>query len=202
MFLTKKQKEIFDFVREHIQEHSYAPSIDEIRLFFGLSSPATVHKHLRLLEQKGVLRRAPNQSRGLEIIDKEGAAGDYFGLSLLGTIAAGEPIEAVDLNETISIPEEFFGKENIYVLRVRGNSMIDEQIRDGDYVIVEKKETAENGEMVVALINRSEATLKKYYRQADGVIRLEPANTELKPIFVSEENLQIQGRIIGILRKY
>ena len=202
MFLTKRQKQIYDHICEYIQAHGYAPSIDEIRKAFGLSSVATVHKHLKILERKGVLRKIPNQNRGIEIVD--GGSDDEVmpELPLLGTIAAGEPIEAVQHDETLSIPEEFFSRGDTFVLKVRGNSMIDEQIRDGDYVIVEKKETAENGEMVVALLNNSEATLKKYYRQQEGTIRLEPANPDLKPIFVHERNLRIQGRIIGILRKY
>ena len=199
MFLTKRQKEVFDFVSEYIKENGYAPSIEEIRDAFGLSSVATVHKHLRFLVKKGLLHRSPNQNRGLEIVPP---ATRKRKLPLLGTIAAGEPIEAVQSNEQVTIPQELFHRKNTFVLRVRGNSMIDEQIRDGDYVIVEAKETAENGEMVVALINGADATLKKYYRQKDGSIRLEPANSELEPIIVREEDLKIQGRIVGILRKY
>jgi len=196
MFLTRKQKEIFDFVRDYIHSWGYAPSIDEIRRAFKLSSVATVHKHLRLLEQKGMIRRTPNQNRGLEIVD------DGNGLPLLGTIAAGEPIEIVRIDETADIPAELFGKGGAGVFKVRGNSMIGEQICDGDYVIVERKETAENGQMVVALINQNKTTLKKYYRQEDGRIRLEPANPAMESTIVAEKDVQIEGRIIGILRKY
>ena len=200
MFLTKRQSEVLEFVRGYISRRGYAPSIEEIRDFLGLSAVSTVHKHLRFLEEKGLLRRTRHQSRGLELVDGEGDS-DYA-LPLLGTIAAGEPMEAMEVNEHLSIPSEFFSSGSTYVLKVRGDSMIGEQIRDGDFVIVEKKETAENGEMVAALVNQSEVTLKKYFRQPDGNIRLEPSNPEMEPIIVPEKDVRVQGRVIGILRKY
>ena len=202
MFLTKRQSEVFEFVRSYLSRRGYAPSIEEIRDFLGLSAVSTVHKHLKFLEEKGLLTRTPHQSRGLELVDQDVESDSDYALPLLGTIAAGEPIEALEVKEHLSIPGEFFSSGNTYVLKVRGNSMIGEQIRDGDFVIIEKKETAENGEMVAALVNQSEVTLKKFFRQPDGNIRLEPANPDLEPIIVPEENVGVQGRVIGILRKY
>jgi repressor LexA len=202
MFLTKRQSEVFEHVKGYISRRGYAPSIEEIRDHLKLSAVSTVHKHLKFLEEKGLLRRTRHQSRGLELTDADQENGSDYALPLLGTIAAGEPIEALEVKEHLSIPGEFFSSGNTYVLKVRGNSMIGEQIRDGDFVIIEKKETAENGEMVAALVNQSEVTLKKFFRQPDGNIRLEPANPEMEPIIVPEENVRVQGRVIGILRKY
>ncbi len=148
--LTKRQREILDYLHEFIQQHGYAPSLEEIGRRFGLSSLATVHKHLTNLQEKGFIKRAWNRSRSVEMIPTR-TGGRAVELPMLGFVAAGMPIEAVASNETISVPEDFVGKKDTYVLRVRGDSMIDEQIRDGDFVVVEDRKTADNGEMVIAL---------------------------------------------------
>jgi repressor LexA len=164
MPLTKRQREILDYLNEFIQRHGYAPSLEEIGRKFSLSSLATVHKHLTNLQEKGFIKRAWNRSRSVELVPTR-AAGRAVELPMLGYVAAGMPIEAVASNETISVPEDLVGRRDTYVLRVRGNSMIDEQIRDGDFVIVEDRKTAENGEMVIALLEGRDATLKKFYRE-------------------------------------
>ena len=199
MALTRRQQEILAFVTDFVRERGYSPSLQEIADHLGLSSLATVHKHLVNLEAKGVLWRAWNRSRSLELA---GAAGGRTAeVPLLGYVAAGEPIEAVSQNASISVPEDMIGRGRTYVLRVKGASMIDEQIRDGDYVIVEDRETAENGETVVALVRNDEATLKKYYRE-NGHIRLQPANPDMAPMIFREDEVRIQGVVIGILRKF
>ena len=178
--LTKRQREILDYLNEFIQQHGYAPSLEEIGRRFGLSSLATVHKHLTNLEEKGFIKRAWNRSRSVEMVPNQ-PGGRALELPLLGYVAAGAPIEAVVGNETIAVPEDLVGKRDSYVLRVKGDSMIDEQIRDGDFVIVEDRRTADNGEMVIALLNGSDVTLKKLYRE-QGRIRLQPANPAMQPI--------------------
>jgi repressor LexA len=199
MILTRRQREILDFISEFVMERGYAPTLQEIADRFGLSSVATVHKHLVNLEAKGVLRRSWNRSRSLEVVGE--AAARAVEIPLLGYVAAGEPIEAVEDRQTISVPEDMVGRRRTYVLRVRGDSMIDEQIRDGDFVVVEDRRVAENGETVVALIRGGEATLKKFYREADR-IRLQPANPSMEPLILREEEVEIQGVVIGILRKF
>lgn len=202
MYLTKRQKEIYDFVTDYIASHGYAPSIEEIRQHFRLASVATVHKHLKFLEKKRAIRRQPHQSRSIELLPtSEFNLSRVADVPLLGTIAAGQPIEAIEVPETLSIPEEMLGRGNTYVLKVRGDSMIEEQIRDGDFVIIEERSHAEDGETVVALLHGEEATLKKFYRDA-GKVRLQPANPELQPIVVEAEDVRIQGIVIGLLRKY
>jgi len=198
--LTKRQREILDFLRDFIQQHGYAPSLEEIGQRFGLSSLATVHKHLTNLQEKGFIRRAWNRSRSVELVPSR-TGGRAVELPLLGYVAAGAPIEAIAGNETISVPEDFVGKRDTYVLRVRGDSMIDEQIRDGDYVIVEDRKTAENGEMVVALLHGSDVTLKKFYRE-NGHVRLQPANPAMKPLVLAADEVVVQGVVIGVMRRY
>jgi repressor LexA len=200
MALTKRQKEIYDYVRDFIEARGYSPSLQEIGQHFGLSAVATVHKHVSNLVEKGLLRRGRNQNRSLEVI----ASGPPVGvrdLPLFGYVAAGQPIEAVAAAERIPVPEVLAGKGRTYVLRVRGDSMIDEQIRDGDFVIVEDRNSAVDGEMVIALLHGDEVTLKKLYRER-GCVRLQPANSEMAPIFVHEDNLRIQGVVIGLMRRY
>lgn len=177
----------------------YAPSIMEICKQFGLSSPATVHKHLSHLEEKGLIRRQHNLSRSIELTEEPKSA-RQMEYPLLGSIVAGQPIEAVENREMISMFPDTEGKD-VFVLRVNGNSMIDDHIRDGDYVIVEKRESAENGETVVALLDNECATLKRFYREKNH-IRLQPANTEMEPIIVMEGDFTIQGVVVGILRKF
>ncbi len=198
--LTKRQREILDFLAEFIQQHGYAPSLEEIGRRFGLSSLATVHKHLTNLQEKGFIKRAWNRSRSVELVPTRIGA-RAIELPLLGFVAAGSPIEAVATAESISVPEDLIGKRDTYVLRVRGDSMIDEQIRDGDYVIVEDRKTADNGEMVIALLGGSEVTLKKFYRE-NGQVRLQPANPAMQPLTMPAEQVQIQGVVVGVMRKY
>lgn len=198
--LTKRQREILDYLAEFIEKHGYAPSLEEIGHRFGLSSLATVHKHLMNLQEKGFIKRSWNRSRSLELIPAR-VGGRSVELPLLGYVAAGAPIEAVAGTETIAVPEDLVGKRETYVLRVRGDSMIDEQIRDGDFVIVEDRKTAESGEMVIALLRGSDVTLKKFYRD-NGRVRLQPANPAMQPMVVDAEQVRIQGVVIGVVRKY
>jgi repressor LexA len=198
--LTKRQREILDYLNEFIQQHGYAPSLEEIGRRFGLSSLATVHKHLTNLQEKGFIKRAWNRSRSVELVASR-VGSRSIELPLFGYVAAGMPIEAVPSAEPITVPEDFVGKRKAYVLRVRGDSMIDEQIRDGDFVIVEDRKSADNGEMVIALLGGSDVTLKKFYRD-NGRVRLQPANPSMQPIVVEPDHVQIQGVIIGVMRKY
>lgn len=200
MALTKRQKEIYDFVRDFIESKGYSPSLQEIGRHFDLSAVATVHKHVSNLVEKGLLRRGRNQNRSLEVV----ASGPPVGvreLPLYGYVAAGQPIEAISTPERFPVPEALAGKGRTYVLRVRGDSMIDEQVRDGDLVIVEERNTASDGEMVIALLHGDEVTLKKFYRER-GRVRLQPANSEMAPIFVHEDHLRIQGVVVGLMRRF
>jgi repressor LexA len=199
MYLTKRQKEILEYLKEHIRRMGYAPSIMEIGKQFKLSSPATVHKHLSHLEEKGQIRRQHNLSRSIELTEEPKSARPME-YPLLGSIVAGQPIEAVENREMISMFPDSGGKD-VFVLRVNGNSMIDDHIRDGDYVIVEKRESAENGETVVALLENESATLKRFYREKKHV-RLQPANAEMEPIIVKEGEFTIQGVVVGVMRKF
>ncbi len=198
--LTKRQREILDYLTDFIQQHGYAPSLEEVGKRFGLSSLATVHKHLTNLQDKGFIRRSWNRSRSVEVVPTR-TGGRAVELPLLGYVAAGAPIEAVVGSEAIAVPEDLVGKRETYVLKVRGDSMIDEQIRDGDFVIVEDRRTAENGEMVVALLEGSDVTLKKFYRE-NGHVRLQPANPAMAPLVVEADRVQVRGVVIGVMRKY
>jgi repressor LexA len=198
--LTKRQREILDYLNDFIQHNGYAPSLEEIGKRVNLSSLATVHKHLTNLQDKGFIKRAWNRSRSVELVPTR-LGGRAVELPLLGYVAAGAPIEAVAGSETISVPEEMVSRRDTYVLRVRGSSMIDEQIRDGDFVIVEDRKIAENGEMVIALLGGNDVTLKKFYREPNQ-IRLQPANPTMMPIMVSPDQVQIQGVVVGVLRRY
>jgi len=198
--LTKRQREILDYLGDFIQQHGYAPSLEEIGKRFNLSSLATVHKHLTNLQDKGFIKRAWNRSRSVELMPTR-MGGRAVELPLLGYVAAGAPIEAVAGTESIAVPEEMVGRRDTYVLRVRGSSMIDEQIRDGDFVIVEDRKTADNGEMVIALLGGQDVTLKKFYRD-NGRIRLQPANPVMEPIVVPPDHVQIQGVVVGVMRRY
>jgi repressor LexA len=198
--LTKRQREILDYLNEFIQQHGYAPSLEEIGRRFGLSSLATVHKHLTNLQEKGFIRRAWNRSRSVEMVATR-TGGRAVELPLLGFVAAGVPIEAVAGTETIAVPEDLVRKRESYVLRVKGDSMIDEQIRDGDFVIVEDRRTASNGEMVIAPVGGHEVTLKKFYRES-GRIRLQPANPAMQPLILEAAQVQLQGVVVGVMRRY
>lgn len=207
MALTKKQRQILDYVDSFVESNGYSPSYEEIAEHFGYNSLATVHEHLTNLEQKGFLRKNYNKSRSLEVVRADLHA-PALELPLLGQVAAGLPIEAVeDVNETVTVPHDMVRRGDNYVLRVRGDSMIDEQIRDGDYIIVNSRNTADNGEMVVALVNdgttaSGSATVKKFYREAAGRIRLQPANEMMQPMYFPADSVQIQGIVVGVIRKY
>ena len=200
MILTKRQKQILNFIEESIRDNGYAPSLDEISRHFELHSISTIHKHLVNLEDKGFIKRHWNRARAIEVlpVQQKPEARD---VPLAGLIAAGEPIEAVRGNELVAVPEDMIGRREVYVLKVRGESMVDEQVRDGDYVIVENRTDPKNGEMVVALLNGENATLKKFYREKSQ-IRLQPAHPTMKPILVRDDELAIQGVVVGVMRKY
>jgi repressor LexA len=201
MHVTRRQREILDFLARFIERKGYAPTIEEIGEHFGLRSLATVHKHLTNLQNKGLIKREWNRSRALELVPAEVKV-RAVELPLLGRVAAGAPIEAVQASETLFVPEDLVGRRETYVLQVKGDSMIDEQIRDGDYVIVENRKNARDGEMVIALLDEERATLKKLFREKGGRVRLQPANARMKPILVDGASLRIQGVVIGVLRKY
>lgn len=207
MALTKRQKEIYDYIADFVQRNGYSPSFEEIGEGMGLSSLATVHKHISNLEKKGLLKRGYNKSRSIDVLPPKGSMKKMMtmppplALPLMGRIAAGRPIEAVENNETLSLADFTNGSKDVYVLRVVGESMQDEHIVEGDYVIVESTKTARDGEIVVALVENSDATLKRIYREGDK-IRLQPSNTKMQPIIVPAHNVDVQGRVIGVLRKY
>jgi repressor LexA len=200
--LTRRQKQILDYLKSYIADHGYAPSFEEIASQFTFSSLATVHEHLSNLQRKGYIRREFNESRSIEMVPQPGHSG-AIDLPLLGEVAAGEPIEAVSTPETISVPNDLVPRRgNCYVLRVRGDSMIDEHVINGDYVVVRSRDTADNGEMVIALVDGTSATVKRCYREPGGWIRLQPANEQVAPIRVHEDNILIQGVVVGVIRKY
>jgi repressor LexA len=202
MPLTRRQRQILDYLKSYIEEHQYAPSFEEIAEHFTYSSLATVHEHLTNLERKGFINRSHNESRSIELIPEPGQSGATE-LPLLGQVAAGEPIEALSPQETIAVPNTLIPRRSSsYVLQVRGESMIDEHIQDGDYVVVNNKNSADNGQMVIALIDGNSATLKRYYREPGGWIRLQPSNDDVAPIRAREDDVLVQGIVVGVLRKY
>jgi len=207
MALTKRQKEVLDFLVSFLNKHGYSPSFEEMAKSLKLTSLATVHKHVTTLEKKGFIRRGYNQSRSIEVtqlpkpVREQVIARQTMELPLAGRIAAGRPLEAVEERETISLGD-FAHARNCFVLQVKGNSMIEDHILDGDYIVVEQTQVANPGEIVVALVRDSEATLKRFYREAGGKIRLQPANSELQPLVVPGQDVKIQGRVISVLRKY
>ncbi len=201
--LHKQKRAILEYLQKSIKENGYAPTLTEIAKAFQLSSLATVHEHLAFLEHAGFIKRDRNNARGIELVeperDDEMSAVSML-LPLVGTIAAGSPIEAVeDRQEMISVPEELVGKRNAYILKVRGDSMIESLVADGDLVVVEKTQFAHDGDMVVAMLEDGSATLKKFFRKKNFV-RLQPANVNYKPIDV--KNVTIQGKVIGVIRKF
>ena len=200
MFLTKRQKELFDFLDGYLAQHGYAPTLEEIGTRFNLNSLATVHKHLTNLEDKGLIRRTWNHSRAIELV-RQGKPTAAVELPLLGRVAAGQPIEALETADVIAVPEEFIRRESTFVLRVVGSSMVGDGILDGDYIVVEGRPTAENGETVVATI-KGEATVKRFYRERPGRIRLQPANDAMEPLIVREKDVEIRGVVVAVLRKY
>jgi repressor LexA len=197
---TPRQKQILDFVTRSIDRRGFAPSIQEICDHFDLSSTATVHKHLKNLAARGLLNRESHRSRALEI--PSAGPAESAEIPLLGRVAAGVPIEAISNPDTISIPADWLGRGDRFALRVRGDSMIDAHIEDGDVVVVERKETARDGDTVIALVDDAEATLKIFRSQADGRVRLEPRNESLKPMVFDAHRVRIQGTVVGVLRRY
>ena len=201
MVLTKKQRRVMDYIGSFQELNGYSPSYEEIAEGLGYRSKGTVHKHLKHLVEKGMITKQWNRSRSIELVSEPSEI-KAVNLPLLGLVAAGEPIVAIeDPTEEISVPEDMIGFGDHYVLKVRGNSMIDEQIRDGDYVIVEERSYAETGETVVALVGGEEATIKKFYPE-NGKIRLQPANEKMLPLILPAHSVQVKGVVIGILRKY
>jgi len=200
MALTRRQREVLDVVRHFIDKQGYSPSLEEIGAELGLSSVATVHKHVTLLVEKGYVRRTWNQNRSIELTEPEVAG--TVRLPLSGSIAAGQPLEAVPTDETICVPSDMVrNREKSYVLRVRGDSMIDEQIRDGDFVIIEDRQAESQGETVVALIDGADATLKRLY--SDGAdVRLEPANPSMQPMVFPAQRVRVPGVAVGVIHKY
>jgi len=202
--LYKRQKQILDFISQYIQLNNTSPTLQEIADAMGLSSLATVHEHLQALVKKGVIRRYDGAVRGIEIIDEAiSNALNGIELPLVGYIAAGEPIEAIENPlETVVVASDLVSKsKRCYVLQVRGDSMIGEGIFDGDYVVIQQQDTAENGDIVVALLDGGFATLKGFFREA-GRVRLQPANSKMDPIFVEPGNIKIQGKVTGVIRRY
>jgi repressor LexA len=204
MALTRRQRQVYDFLADFVKTRGYSPSFEEIGEGLGLSSLATVHKHISNLEKKGLLKRDYNRSRSIDVLPPRGRMKQALslenGLPLIGRIAAGKPMEAIENPETISLTD-FTRAKDVFVLEVRGESMQDEHIVNGDYVLVERAATAHNGDIVVALVSGTDATLKRFYKEGD-LVRLQPANAAMEPIMVAAGDVQIQGRVIGVLRKY
>ena len=199
--LTKRQHEIYDFIKVYRSNFGYAPTLEEIKHHFQLRSVATVHKHLSYLERKGFIKRDWNQSRSIQFKEEMDLVRSVE-VPLLGLVAAGHPIEAITGHETMAIPPDLLGRRETYILQVKGNSMIEEQIRDGDYIIVESRTEAENGDVVVALIDNHEATVKKFYREPPDKVRLQPANPDMAPLILNSERVTIQGLVLGVIRKF
>jgi repressor LexA len=202
MPVTAKQRRIYEFIRRYNESNQEPPTIAEIGRHFQMSSSASVHAVLLTLEREGLIKRIPNVSRGIEIVQQKEVGEDENEIPLLGTVAAGQPIEAILIHDMVCVPKDMQGHGRTFALRVRGDSMIDENIQDGDIIIVASQKTADNGQVVVALIDGNYATVKKFYHEPD-FIRLEPANPQFKPIFIkTPERLQIQGVVKGLIRKY
>ena len=201
MILTRRQKEMWDYLQEHIATQGYAPTLEEIGAHFRLSSLATVHKHLTNLEMKGAITRKWNLSRAIEIPAQRKTV-NSLELPLLGQVAAGTPIEAVETQDTLTVPVDLVRRPNTaFALRVKGQSMVEEGILDGDYIVVEQRQTAQSGETVVAMVN-GEATVKKFFPERGGRVRLQPANVQMQPIIARGKDVEIRGIVVAVLRKY
>jgi len=204
MAITARQRQVYDFIRRYVETNDQPPTIAEIGKQFQMTSSASVHSILSVLEREGLIKRIPNVSRGIELVKVPTPESDTdeFEIPLLGLVAAGQPIEAILAHETVAAPKNMMGRGRMFALRVRGDSMIEENIQDNDIIIVSSQQTAENGQMVVALIDGNYATVKKFYKETD-FIRLEPANPQFKPIFIkTPERIQIQGIVRGLIRNY
>jgi repressor LexA len=201
-YLTERQRDVLAFIERHLEKSGVAPTLREISERFGFASTASAQKHIALLERKGFLRREKHQKRGLVLAKRTAAAdGSSTELPLLGLVAAGSPIESIADPEPVSVPPDFVRSGDHFVLRVSGESMIDDGIHDGDLVVVQRSHEASDGEMVVALVD-GEVTLKRLYRHRNGTLRLQPANAAMKPIIVEAESLTVQGVVVGLLRRY
>jgi repressor LexA len=208
MALTKRQKDVLEAISSFVEEHGYSPSFEELASTLGLASLATVHKHILALESKHYLKRSYNHSRSIEILPKyfeeqrryESRAKMSVSVPLLGRIAAGSPVESFSTQDSLNF-EDFAGDPGTFALEVRGDSMIEDHICSGDYVLVQKADRFRDGEIVVALVDGSETTLKRFYDEGDQV-RLQPANSSMQPIRVPKNTLQVQGRVLAVLRKY
>ena len=200
MAVTRRQKEVIDFLGSFVSRNGYSPSFEEIARGMGLKSLATVHKHITNLEKKGLLDRVHNRSRSIDVLPPGTRTRTSDRLPLAGRIAAGLPVEAIETEESISL-HDVVGNRDVFALEVRGDSMRDEHIISGDYVLVERSRTARQGEIVVALLHGSETTLKRFYTEGNRV-RLQPSNVEMDPIYVNAQNVAIQGRVLGVLRRY
>ena len=197
--LTPKQLRLLEFIRQFRDDHGYAPTLDEIAHAFGVTKITTL-QHLRAMEKRGAIRRGRYQARSIEIVETPHPRKSPTLVPLAGRIAAGQPIEAIEDNEVMDLAELVEGKVDPFLLRVEGDSMIDDSIRDGDYVLCERRTAAHNGETVVAVVEDNEATLKRFYRDRNGSIRLQPANAAMKPLYPRQ--CEIRGVVIGVLRKY
>lgn len=200
MYLTKRQKELLGYLKEYIEDNGYSPTFEEIALHFGFRSKGTVYKHLLNLKLKGFITKEINRSRSIELVS-DIAEMTILRLPLLGVVRAGHPVEVFSQTDTIAVSPDLVGKGRHYVLRVRGDSMIEEHIRDGDLVVVKEQQSAENGSVVIALVNGSEVTIKKFFRD-NGSIRLQPANPNVKSIVLPADSVEIQGIVVGIMRKF
>ena len=208
MALTKRQKDVLDFIADFVEQNGYSPSYEELAHGLKLASLATVHKHIQALESRNYLRRLFNQSRSLEVSAKymqerrrNRQAPRPLEIPLAGRIAAGAPVEAIEGQDTLQFAD-FAGKGDTFALQVSGESMIEDHIQSGDYVLVQRTSEARDGEIVVALVQGLETTLKRLYHEPDGRIRLQPSKSSMQPIYVNPADLQLQGRVLAVLRKY
>jgi repressor LexA len=200
MAVTRRQKEVLDFISAFVERNGYSPSFEEIARGLDLKSLATVHKHITNLQNKGALQRGHNRSRSIDVLPQRSRVRSFDRLPLMGRIVAGLPVEAVQTSESISL-SDIVGNREVFALEVRGDSMRDEHIVDGDYVLVERVRSARDGEIVVALVKGSETTLKRFYLERP-VVRLQPSNIDMEPIYVPAPQVEIQGRVLGMIRRY
>lgn len=199
--LTRRQQVVFDYIREYRTRHGVSPTLEEIRRHLGVGSLATVHKHLEAMSRRGAIRRGKG-ARALDLVEPVRHRVAAVEIPLLGRVAAGQPIEAVEDPEVVSVPEDLARDPEAFVLRVQGDSMIDEQIRSGDLIVLRRARTADNGAMVVALVDHEDVTLKRLFHEPQGRIRLQPANPEFEPLVIPAERVSIQGVVVGVIRKY
>jgi repressor LexA len=207
MALTRRQKEVLDFIAGYQVENGYSPSYEEIARGLKLASIATVHKHISALDKKNYLQRSHNQSRSIDVAprylqeQRRNRLEASLEIPMLGSIAAGQPVETYAERETVSFGD-FVGQKDTYALRVRGNSMVEDHICEGDMILIENTVEAREGDIVVALVGGTETTLKRFYREPGNIVRLQPANSSMSPIRVPAQDVQIQGRLLAVLRKY